>query len=91
MTVDEVGIFVDIVAGTDGLIYTFLLWSIIIALAIWVLYDIPILISLMISPIVVIGIGILVAVSSILIFQSLPVIAGILSILFILFWIPIFG
>jgi len=89
MTVDEVGIFTDVVAGTDGLIYTFILWSVFMIFVLMGAFDLDIISSLILSPIVVIGIGILIFIISVGIMNLLPIIAGFFVLIFLFVYIPL--
>ena len=89
MTPDEVGIFSDIVAGTDGLIYTFILWSVFMIFVLMGAFDLDIISSLILSPIVVIGIGILIFIISVGIMNLLPIIAGFFVLIFLFVYIPL--
>jgi len=89
MTVDEVGIFADVVAGTDGLIYTFILWSVFMIFVLMGAFDLDIISSLILSPVVIVGIAILIFILSVGVMSLLPILAVPLVILFLFVYIPL--
>lgn len=89
MTVDEVGIFTDVVAGTDGLIYTFILWSVFMIFVLMGAFDLDIISSLILSPVVVSSVAILISVLAIGITSLLPILAGFFVLIFLFVYIPL--
>jgi hypothetical protein len=89
MTVDEVGIFADVVAGTDGLIYTFILWSVFMIFVLMGAFDLDIISSLILSPVVIVGIAILISVLVIGVTSLLPILAGFFVLIFLFVYIPL--
>lgn len=87
--IDEVGIFADAVAGTDGLIWTFILWSVIMVFVLMGAFDLDIISSLILSPVVIVGIAILISVLAIGITSLIPILAVPLVILFLFVYIPL--
>ena len=89
MTVDEVGIFADVVAGTDGLIYTFILWSVFMIFVLMGAFDLDIITASILSPVVVSSVAILISVLAIGITSLLPILAGFFVLIFLFVYIPL--
>lgn len=89
MTVDEAGIFADVVAGTDGLIYTFILWIVFMIFVLMGTLDLDIISSVILPPIVVIGVAILISVLVIGVTSLLPILAGFFVLIFLFVYIPL--
>jgi len=89
MTVDEVGIFADVVRNSDGLIYTFILWSVFMIFVLMGAFDLDIISSLILSPVVVSSVAILISVLVIGITSLLPILAGFFVLIFLFVYIPL--
>ena len=89
MTVDEVGIFADVIQSSDGLIYTFILWSIFIIFVLMGAFDLDIFTASILSPVVVFGIAILIFIMSVGLISLLPILAGFFVLIFLFVYIPL--
>jgi hypothetical protein len=89
MTVDEVGIFADVVRNSDGLIYTFILWSVFMIFVLMGAFDLDIFTASILSPVVVFGIAILIFIMSVGLISLLPILAGFFVLIFLFVYIPL--
>ena len=89
MTVDEVGIFADVVAGTDGLMWSGILWTVVMVFFLMGAFDLDIITASILSPVVVVGIAILIFILAIGIASLLPILAVSLVIVFLFVYIPL--
>jgi hypothetical protein len=89
MTVDEVGIFADVVAGTDGLMWSGILWTVVMVFFLMGAFDLDIITASILSPVVVVGIAILIFILSVGVMSLLPILAVSLVIVFLFVYIPL--